>query len=261
MANDNHPLQTTDFDAHARLRQGRSDGSLTETQATMLRVLWLRQDVPQARIDTAMVRLDGDVVVMHATVALPDGGQGSAHAAIPLTDTSDLSEVIELAEMRSLARALDVLGYIEIDPPDAGLGFDEGVDEQDEIAIATAQRQPPEHVQALRQMKDRARSDSVGPQPPVDSTDRARTVHNRSEQTQVDAEAGVSPTVSPVDEDDPPLEDVSWTSFWGWARATYKLGSRGQLEQLLGQSVGTKSPGELRTLLHRHFQESNADGS
>jgi hypothetical protein len=53
---------------------------------------------------------------------------------------------------------------------------------------------------------------------------------------------------APAQEDDPPLEDFSWTAFWNWAR---KLGYQNKpaVEELLGHSITDMSPARVRVLL------------
>lgn len=285
MAPSTHPLQEGSFDPLATLRQLGVDAM--EPQAIRLRVLWLRQREPAARIATALVSLDDRVVVISATIAVPDGGEGSGHAAARLDERSDLAEVIETTELRALGRALDNLGYVVIEhassssasDPDRSTPAPERVtggtapapSREADRPVAVPQpegthRQPPEHVRALRSIREREqRTHQQAPADAPPASDQPRGQQEAQEPSQPVADRSrprpirSAPPSPAGDTGEPSLEDVSWTAFWEWARETYQLRSRGQLEELLGQPVGNKLPGELRRLLISHFDESGHD--
>lgn len=258
-----HPLQGGSFDPLALLRRARASGNVPEQRAIMLRMMWLRQQIPEAQVETTLAHLDERSVVMAASIILPDGGRASGHAAADIDESADRADVIELTETRAIGRALDVLGYVVIESSSSGQRSSGASGEPQQRSRAP--QQPPEHVQALRQMKDRDRPPAVtreqlpegaetGPSPGEDERDAGNEVgpaQSRAEQN----EPGTSGP-SADRSGDPELEDVSWTAFWDWARATYHLGSRLQLENLLGQPVGNRTPAELRILLQRRIEEA-----
>lgn len=274
MAAPQHPLQEGSFDPLALLRRAR-EGKGSDTRTTMLRMLWLRQRVPDTRVETAMVSFDERAVVMSATISVPGGGQGTGHAATRFADDTDLASAIESTETRAIGRALDVLGYVVTEAVSSGSqdrspaapprpAPEEGGEPEERRS------EPPGHVQALRQMKhrDRPPQDSpeqpapVGPYPEMQEA-TAETPESRAEPSSDSKPPARDPQreTTTSGSDEPELEDVSWTAFWGWARTTYQLGSRVQLEELLGQPVGNKSPGQLRQLLDAHFAEDTDDES
>jgi len=278
VASTNHPLQEGSFDPLETIRRLGVDASAP--QGIKLRVLWLRTREPAARLTTTLVSMDERVVVMSATIALPDGGEGSGHAAARIADTDDLATTIEATEIRAIGKALDNLGYVVVDQgrspegrrrqepagspstsdtPTPVRSRDPAPPTQDPQPESPG-RQPPEHVRALRAIRDREQRSpqQTPPATPQDAmTDQSEHGPERPAAPPVERPRPRpirAATPVPTDDDtDPALEDVSWTAFWEWARETYQLRSRVQLEEVLGQPVGNKPPGELRRLLLAHF--------
>ncbi len=281
------PLQDGSLDPLALLRRSRGDN---EPRDTKLRLLWLRQREPEARVRTKLVSLDDRGVVMSARIELPGGGSTSAHAASPVTDGA-IERVIVETELRAIAGALDALGYIVIDSGQATMP-PEPSSQPDPESTEPPRRQPPGHVQAIRALREReratpeagpedprihedaeARPQPVEPTPsrspqrgpaPVDR--RPSTVETApvdlSERRRAAPPEQVNPPAPVADDDaDPELEDISWTAFWQWARDTYQIGSRGQVEKLLGVPVDRESPGQLRQMLIAHFDGGSSDES
>jgi hypothetical protein len=287
-----HPLQEGSFDPLAMLRRARGDGS--DVRSIKLRMLWLRQRVPEARVTTTLVTQDARVVVMAASIALPDGGEGAGHAAALITGDDDLAELIERTELRAIGRALDILGYVVIDQADPSPPLDRPepaptartptplTRERSERSVPDEQPQPeseredappsqgnpPGHVQAIRTLRDREGRGKPQQSPPgpvqddqrerQQPTSRPVTSPPRTNAREERRRAGAD---SSREGGEPKLEDVSWTAFWEWARATYQLTSRVQLEELLGQSIGQKSPGDVRNLLLSHDPGPQPDDS
>lgn len=274
MAPPKHPLQEGSFDPLAMLRQVRDDGS--DIRAIRLRMLWLRQREPDARLTTDLVRLDERVVVMSASVALPGGAEGAGHAAAGIEPDADLASLIEATELRAIGRALDAIGYVVVEqhPAEEPRERERPQPEPERPAEPAAQQEgprsePPDHVRAIRSIRDREQRQQAPP------TTEPRTEAPETEPRPIRREPPASPQrpaqtpttpersgprrieTPPADDGEPPLEDVSWTAFWNWARETYQMRSRVQLEELLGQPVGNKSPGELRRLLIAHFEAEN----
>ncbi len=236
----------------------------------MLRMLWLRQRVPDARVETSLVSIDDRAAVMSAMISLPDGGQGSGHSAALIDSETNLADAVEAAETQAIGRALDVLGYV-VTESSSDATAQPPTPPPPPASREDRRSEPPGHVQALRQMKNRDRphqthsppeSAPVAPNPEMQEA----AAEPHASTTQPAHEPAPSTPVPPGrptadDPDEPELEDISWTAFWDWARATYQLKSRGQLEELLGLSVGNKNPGQLRQLLIDHFSEDADDES
>lgn len=280
MASSTHPLQEGSFDPLALLR--RSQGDASDIRTIKLRMLWLRQRVPEARVKTELVTLDERVVVIAAAISLPDGGKGSGHAATDLGSSSDVAEAIETTELRAIGRALDILGYVITEEPS---GAATAPPEQSSPAPQEKQppreapgSQPPGHVRAIRSMRERGQQqqppapslpdidelddDSEETLPEAPAPERPLTASTASERPREQPPAPPRPTPQPVsDDDEPPLEDVSWTAFWSWARSTYQLRSRNQVEELLGQPIEREVPGKVRQMLIAHFDEARSDES
>lgn len=286
MSSPKHPLQEGSFDPLALLRRSRGSGN-SDVRTIMLRMLWLRQRVPEARVETTLVSIDDRAVVMSATIALPDGGQGSGHSAVLIDAETGPGAAVESAETQAIGRALDVLGYVVTESSSSepsATGDRPPAPSPQPITREERRSDPPGHVQALRQMKNRDRPQLVpspqeptpiGPYPEVQEA-ATEPVESRAEPSQdpesVDARtepslepepAPPTPNAEPASDDteEPELEDISWTAFWDWARSTYQMKSRGQLEEMLGQPVGNKTPGALRLLLITHFAGAGDDES
>jgi hypothetical protein len=285
-----HPLLDGSLDPLALLRRSRGDNDARDTK---LRLLWLRQREPEARIRTKLVSLDERGVVMSARIELPAGGSASAHAASPFEDAA-IDRVVAETELRALAGALDALGYVVTGAEAEHAPASPEMPAPTESGPAEPpHRQPPGHVQAIRSLREReqpaapvagpedprehasaeersqppeptpSRSPQRGPAPvdrhpsplesaPVDLNERRRA-----------APPEPAPAAPPLADDDadPDLEDISWTAFWTWARETYQIGSRGQVEKLLGAPVDRESPGQLRQMLIAHFEGGSGDES
>ncbi|MDQ4044657.1 MAG: hypothetical protein M3173_04310 [Chloroflexota bacterium] len=278
-----HPLQEGGFDPLAILR--RSPGDSDDVRSIKLRMLWLRQRVPEARVETSVVTLNENIVVMAATIALPDGGEGSGHAAVQRTEGDDIAALIETTELRAIGRAMDIIGYVVVDQqtgqtaserierepaereptPISRERADRATQEDPSRPVAAREDQsqgpatPPGHVQAIRSLRDRGTRETAPQQPePVPTPRQDRTPTSSTPPSIQRPEQRSTPS---ADVAEPELEDVSWTAFWNWARGTYQLSSRVQLEELLGQSIGQKTPGQVRQLLLEHFSSATPTDS
>ncbi len=290
MTSSPHPLHDGSLDPLALL-QRHGDGN--DHRGIRLRLLWLRQQHPEARVRTKLVFRDDRTVVMSARVTLPNGGEGAGHAASPIQDAAVFAEALEAAELRAIGRALDMLGYIVVDPrTEASAPSQEPIPvasppterQQPEGDAAPAEpppevqphRRPPEHVQAIRALRDRHTmppaeaspdpSDSEPNQPAPDiaqapvAPPHGEATGSARDQLKAPPQPDAPPPPDSPDAE-PELEDISWTAFWTWARNTHQIGSRVQVEELLGQPVARKTPGELRQLLNAHFVGRNVADS
>ncbi len=94
-----------------------------EYLAVKWRLVWLRDQHPDAAIDTEMVSLTDQVAVFRARVSLPDGGSATGWGS---ESPSDFRDYIEKAETKSIGRALAALGFGTQFCPDFEFGAREG---------------------------------------------------------------------------------------------------------------------------------------
>jgi hypothetical protein len=279
-----HTLPAWDLDVTAELRKLRDQQADDTPRATMLRVLWLRHLVRDARISTKLEQFDDAVAIVRARVEIPDGASSSGIAAEQVGDHATPAAAVELAETRAIGRALDVLGLVL--PP----------------AAASVPKTQPEAVRNREPAPERSREAEPPPMPtPVPSRSQPAAVVEPDEPLPpvVDAlrRAGrtqpagspppraIRPVETPEDvvptepvpvrsqppevrftvptpfpqrqvrepgaddgDDEAPLEDVSWTAFWRWAKAR-GLDTKAQIAEKAGRSVDGMNPGEIRIAL------------
>jgi hypothetical protein len=72
------------------------------------RLLWLRTEHPEARIETELVEHGPDYAVMKATVTIPDFGSATGYG---METRQGFHDFLEKAETKALGRALAHLGY------------------------------------------------------------------------------------------------------------------------------------------------------
>lgn len=218
----------------------RADGSdnrpIEENVVDRLRAL--RDEHPDAQITTELVRLDDGLAVVRAEISLPSGGSASGYGA----SSAGGHEAVEEAETRALSRSLTVLGYgaarvhLAVASPPAEPTRVAPVQDVREIAVEPAElpvaavAAVPEHRPAAASPKTTDREPASAP--PV-------TIAAQPERAQ---------PATAADDGDPPIEDYSWTAFWNWAR---KLGyqNKAAVEELIGQSITSLSPAQVRNLL------------
>lgn len=184
----------------------------------------LRTEHPDAQITTELVRLDETLAVVRAAIVLPNGGSASGYGA----SSAGGHESVEAAELRALSRALAVLGYgavAESRPAVAPAPAAPAVPEPTRVPV---EQTVPEPVRVPVESAERPPVETVRPVPPS-------------------APAPVQ-TATASSGDDPPLEDYSWTAFWGWARG---LGyqNKAAVEELIGESITSLSPAQVRNLI------------
>lgn len=259
-----HATAARDILAALRHLQARGDGD--SPQATMLRVLWLRSEHENARIETELTHLQGDFVVFHATVTLANGASASGYAAEPLRTEERPATTIERCETRAIGRALDILGYI-VSPTGASPEMSATASGEIRRPVAAEPAPPPSSTPP-----DPAPSRN---EPPM-VVNALRNVSLRRRGTETLSGAGIDPdtgeVIGPVEapehlarppsESDPdvaasetadalPLEDYTWTHFWKWARA-HELATKAQVEKRLGHSIDGRTPAEVRAELQKH---------
>jgi hypothetical protein len=72
------------------------------------RLLWLRTEQPEARIETQLVKQESDLAIFSARVTLPSGAMATGWGSETVDDWRDF---IEKAETKALGRALAALGF------------------------------------------------------------------------------------------------------------------------------------------------------
>jgi hypothetical protein len=72
------------------------------------RLLWLRNEHPDAVIDTELVRLEREEAVFKARVSIPGGGSATGWGS---ESVGDFRDFVEKAETKAIGRALAALGF------------------------------------------------------------------------------------------------------------------------------------------------------
>jgi len=225
------------FDPRAYLRRIVVRGRETDYLDVKWRLVWLRNDHPDAHIITELVSHDGKLAVFRAEVVLPSGGRASGYGS---ETARDFPDYIEKAETKAIGRALVALGY----GTQFALDYELGGEEPDDIADE-AHATPP-----------------MTPQRSPEPT-RVRVAPPKLVEPEVpDVESEQPPTnLRPIREEPHVVEregfeaaDYSWNEFWKWARS---LGytSRSALAELLGSDLGEMTPHEVRHQLLAYRQE------
>jgi len=93
------------------------------------RLVWLRTEFPEARIETELVQFASDYAVFKATIELPNGAKATGWG---MDRKSDFEDYVERAETRALGRALAALGF--------GTQFAPEISEGDHIADSPVER-------------------------------------------------------------------------------------------------------------------------
>ena len=249
------------IDPIAALRRLQANGDLDGPQATMLRLLWVRADHPDTRVETELTHLHDDLIVFRALVALPGGATATGYASETGVPGKNMAIAIERAETRAIGRALDVLGYVIA----AGAGSRTTSDTHapavvDALRKASLHRSPTGSI-ILPDLPDLAptpeidepfqpESEGIAETPDVPAEPPARALAEPEKPTAIATaavpELGRRPAPGP--DDDPPLEDYTWTHFWRWARG-HNLTTKGQVEQRIGRPLDNLTPADVRIAL------------
>ncbi len=93
-------------------RMRSADGSWRNVELDYMevkwRLLWLRTEYPEARIETQLEKQEGDFAIFRARVVLPSGAESTGWGSETADDWKDF---IEKAETKALGRALAALGF------------------------------------------------------------------------------------------------------------------------------------------------------
>lgn len=216
-------------------------GEGTSASATMLRLLWLRQDHPSASVVTETAHLTETAVVIRATITIPGGGGGSGLAAATVDESSEWAEAVERAETNAISRALDTLGYV-LERATAPSQRPAAPQPQ---AQSQAQPQPQQGPQPMPQGQQGPRSmPPAQPRPtPIQRQDEsAPPVVNALRRAQSRPQAVPPPQAETPRDDDAHLPEYSWTGFWNAARG-FGLDAK-KVEEILGRPANTSTPKE-----------------
>ena len=242
------------IDPVAALRRLQANGDLDGPQATMLRVLWVRADHPDTRVETELTHLHDDLIVFRALVALPGGATATGYASETGVPGKNMAIAIERAETRAIGRALDVLGYVIASAAATrNNGDTHAPSVVDALRKATLHRSPTGTVVLPDLVPDPDIDESVDPEPDMiaGSTGTPETAGPSVPTAPVTpVPAAPQPMRRPATEPavDPPLEDYTWTHFWRWARG-HNLTTKGQVEQRIGRPLDNLTPADVRVAL------------
>lgn len=212
-------------------------GAGNSADAIMLRLLWLRQDHPEAAVTTEVIRVERDLVVMRASISLANAAAGSGIAAARIEDEDDWAGVVERTETVAISRALDTLGYVvsavtrqqaSALPRPESRRMEEEPDASPPAGLVASAADPESGPPAPERAAS-SRVDETAP-PVVNALRRA----NRRPAT---------PTASPATgEDDAHLAEYSWNTFWSRARG---LGlTPEKVTEALGRPANQMTPKE-----------------
>jgi len=259
----------TEFDAEAALQELVHATGDHDSAITLLRVILLRRDYPDAQVETNVVEstAGGRALVVRAAITLP---AGAAATGLAVAGEGGLS--LEEAERRALGRALDVIGHTVLVP--------DGVAHSRGDAAPTRTAAPQQPSRELDGADRPARQAPAAPRPaapsPAQSTaplpaapqvaapaviDAMRRANRRrhpadTELPEGDAPQGatVAPTAperpspnAPSPEPEPALEDYSWTAFWRVARPQGL--NKAKVEEIIGRSIDGMTPLQVRDAL------------
>ena len=246
------------------------------------RLHWLRNEHPEAVIETQLVSLDDDSAVCKATVRIPNGGSATGHASA--ARGAGGADHSEQAETRAIGRALAALGYGAQFSEDDALQSrpaakpTETPAERPVSLVAPptiSQPQPPTRMRPMRDDDDAPDPEAPAPRPeprseprePVDVRDsrgrrETRPVREMREAPEQDDTDNPEPTplkrgsdllpgAEKSDTVAPAREDVSWTRFWEWAKR-HGYRDAAHLRELLGIDVNALTPGEVRAHIKRY---------
>lgn len=217
--------------------------TLPAALARQLRALRIAH--PEAELQTKAVRFEDDSVVFHAVISLPDGG-ASAHGSARGSGEG----VVELAESRAIARALGALGFADADLADRPARAPRTIADNGDGHAPAEPPEPPTQAHPApptptplpaRPPAERRPAPPIRTTPPIDinaNRDRPGAAPHQDPR----------PSAMPNADDEPGMENYSWTEFWKWARSR-GFNNKADLEALIGQPIESLNPMEVRALV------------
>ena len=262
MSDSHQPAPASEPDPRRALRALIERGEGTSAAATMLRLMWLRRDHPDANLATEVVEIEDNVVVIRATIALGTGAAGSGLSAEHITDERAWPEAVERTETNAIARALDTLGYVleASATRETSVAQPQPRPQRPEPAPAPAAEPEPEAampepapIRPMRAQEPQPEPEAAEPAPVTTGTtwgDAAppQVVGALRRMPRRPETAPAAPTTTATEDEDH-LEDYSWTAFWSRAR---ELGlNKTTIEERLGRPTHGLSPRQLREALEQ----------
>ena len=230
-------------------------GSEASRAAAISALQWLREQFPQARIATHVLPSDEALIAVRASVKTPDGPAATGHGVAP---------GIEEAEDRSLVRAIEGLGYIALvaseEAPDLPVREAPDIRPEPMIKPTPISEETAVEPKPVKPVTELPRTAPTTPEPPRSTSPNPAPLAGKSGQmgppVMVRPRQPVRPaqprgglhTVPDPTEDEPRLEDVSWTEFWKWARPR-GFESREAVIEAIGETIDGMTPREVREAL------------
>jgi len=223
--------------------------------AAIVALQWLREQFPQARIVTQALPSDEALIAVRVAVESPDGPTATGHGVAP---------GIEEAEDRGLVRAIESLGYIAPAVPEKAPGLPVGdapvIRPEPMIKPTPISEETAAEPKPVTPVTELPRTSSPAPEPPRATSPNPAPLAGKSGQMgppvmvrprqpvrPAQPRGGLHPVPDPT-EDEPRLEDVSWTEFWKWARPR-GFESREAVIEAIGETIDGMTPREVREAL------------
>jgi hypothetical protein len=203
------------------------------------RLVWLRNQEPDATVESQVVAAGEDDVVCRATISLQSGGSATAHGS---ARRGESERAVEEAEGRALSRALAALGF--------GAEYAD-----DDVVELQPVPEPPLNLMTARALLERSRAEFDTEAETEEEPERPPPPEPRPSPVSHSAPSSSATT----EEERPDAADISWTKFWAWAKPR-GYGSAVELGELLGVDVLAHTPGEIRRMIKRYELEHPPGG-
>ena len=223
--------------------------------AAIVALQWLREQFPQARIVTHVLPSDEALIAVRVSVKIPEGPKATGHGVAP---------GIEEAEDRGLVRAIEGLGYLApLTPekaPDQPVSETPVARPEPMVKPTPISDEPAVEPKPVKPVTELPRTAPATPEPSRSTSQNPAPLAGKSGQMgppvmvrprqpvrPAQPRGGLHPVPDPT-EDEPRLEDVSWTEFWKWARPR-GFDSREAVIEAIGETIDGMTPREVREAL------------
>jgi hypothetical protein len=230
-------------------------GSSESRAAAIAALVWLREQFPKARIATQVLPSDEALIAVRVSIETQEGATATGHGVAP---------GIEEAEDRGLARAIENMGYvapaIPEKAPDRSVSDHPVSRPEPMIKPTPISEETTAEPKPVKPVTELARTTPAPAEPPRTTSPNPAPLAGKSGQmgppVMVRPRQPVRPaqprgglhTVPDPTEDEPRLEDVSWTEFWKWARPR-GFESREAVIEAIGETIDGMTPREVREAL------------
>ncbi|MGI9253348.1 MAG: hypothetical protein ACR2J8_06360, partial [Thermomicrobiales bacterium] len=219
------------FDPTPYLRQLRGRGGNGEYLDVKWRLLWVRTEYPDAKIETEHVLIEPSLAVFKAKVSLPNGALATGYGS---ETPGDFGDYIEKAETKAIGRALNALGY--------GAQFREPGDDE-----PVPSSRPGDAGRSGLGGNAAPAGRQSSPQP-RGGRDSGRPIELNAAQRQRPAAEPVAPPVVAAAVSADADEAFGWTQFRVWVTGQ-GLNSREAINALVGRDTTGMDPIPLRDLI------------